>query len=141
MNPLPLDIANFAPWIEVRFSRSPGPGGQNVNKVNTRVLLLFDFESCPELTWAHRARIRSGLATRLSRDGRLRIVRHRERSQKRNRAACEEALLELLSETARSRKPRRPTRPTAASRKRRLSDKRRRGDLKRDRKSVSPRDA
>lgn len=128
-----FDIERLSPWIEVRFSRSPGPGGQNVNKVNTRATLLFDFASCAKLTDAEKTRIRRRLRTRLSRDGRLRVVSHRERTQRRNRAAAETRLIELLTEMTRRRKVRRATRPTAASRQRRLDAKRRQGELKRRR--------
>ena len=129
-----FNIELLAPWIEVRFSRSPGPGGQNVNKVSTRVTLLFDFGSCPELTLAQIARIRQRLRTRVSADGRLRVVSQRERTQARNRAAAESRLLELLTEATRVRRARRPTRPTAASHRRRMDRKRQRGDLKQQRR-------
>ena len=134
------EIASLSPWIEARFSRSPGPGGQNVNKVSTRVTLLFDFASCPELTDAQKAWIRRRLRTRLSRDGRLRVVSRRERTQARNRAAAETRLVELLSEATRPTRPRRPTHPTTASRQRRLDAKRRRGDTKRQRRPPSATD-
>ena len=139
--PVPkCDIASLSPWIEARFSRSPGPGGQNVNKVSTRVTLLFDFASCPELNDAQKARIRRRLRTRLSRDGRLRVVSHRERTQAGNRAAAETRLLELLTEATRTTRPRRPTRPTDASQRRRLDAKRRRRDTKRQRRQPSATD-
>ena len=129
-----FSIESLAPWIEVRFSRSPGPGGQNVNKVSTRVTLLFDFGACPELTAAQRARIRRQLRTRVSADGRLRVVSQRERTQARNRTAAETRLRELLTEATRVPRTRRPTRPTAASRRRRMDRKRQRGDLKQERR-------
>ena len=135
MSAPPLDIERLRPWIELSFSRSPGPGGQNVNKVNTRVTVLLDFESCDFLNDLQRKRIHDRLATRLSRDGRLRVVSHRERTQTRNRAAAETRLLELLTEALRRRKARVATRPTAASRERRVRSKKQRGDLKRLRQS------
>jgi ribosome-associated protein len=137
MHPPRLTIKSLLPWIEVRFSRSPGPGGQNINKTNTRVTLLFDLESCDVLTATEKARVRTRLRTRMSRDGPLRVVVHRERTQARNRAIAQDRLIELLSQAIRTRKPRRPTRPTPASRRRRLADKRKRSDLKRQRREVN----
>ncbi len=131
-----LDLASLLPWVEVRFSRSPGPGGQNVNKVNTRVTLLFDIVACTVLTGSDKSRIRRRLTTRLARDGRLRVVCHRERTQAKNRVLAEARLVELLTEAMQKKKPRRPTRPTAASKERRLDAKRRRGETKRQRKQT-----
>jgi ribosome-associated protein len=130
-----LNIDALSPWIEVRFSRSPGPGGQNVNKVNTQVTLLFDFSACTAISEIEKRRIRRRLATRLSRDGRLRVVSRRERTQARNRSAAQDRLIMLLTEAMLSPKPRRKTRPTTASKKRRLQSKRERGELKRERRT------
>ncbi|MCH7700194.1 MAG: aminoacyl-tRNA hydrolase [Planctomycetes bacterium] len=128
-----LDISTLSRWIEARFSQSPGPGGQNVNKVNTRVTLLFDFVACSELSGAQKTRIGDRLSTRISSDGRLRVVSRRERSQARNRRAAEARLLELLAEATHEAKTRRPTRPTAGSRERRLAGKRKRSEIVRAR--------
>lgn len=133
------DIKALRRWIEARFSRSPGPGGQNVNKLDTRVTLLLDFEACGELSELHKRRIRTRLRTRMSRDGRLRVIRHRERSQARNRRAAELQILELLAAVMRTEKRRVATKPTAASKRRRLTDKRRQGVLKKQRR-VAPED-
>ena len=133
MAPATLEISTLSPWIEARFSRSPGPGGQNVNKVNTRVTLLFDFSACGELSSAQKKRIGDRLSTRISSDGRLRVVCRRERSQVRNRRAAEARLLELLAEATHEAKTRRPTRPTAGSRERRLAGKRKRSAIVRAR--------
>jgi len=129
--PTTLDIEQLRPWIEWRFDRAGGPGGQHVNKVATRATLLFDFESCPALTARQRVAIRERLATRLSRDGRLRIVARQQRSQVVNRLLAEQRLIELLNTALRGRLARRPTQPTAAARERRLRAKRLRGQIKR----------
>lgn len=124
-------------WLEARFDRSGGPGGQNVNKVATRVTLLLDFEACPLFQPEERERIREQLHTRLARDGRLRVVSSRHRDQARNRAAASERLVELLLQTLATRKTRRATRPSAGSRRRRIQAKKRRGETKRGRRPPS----
>ena len=127
-------IEDLTPWIDVQFARSSAPGGQNVNKVNTRVTLRFDFDNCPLLSDSQRTRLRTQLKTRLSRDGHLRVVAQAQRSQAQNRAAAQERLLELLTVALTRRKPRRPTKPTRASRERRLENKRRASARKRQRR-------
>lgn len=131
-----FDIKILQRWIKVQFSRSPKPGGQNVNKVNTRVTLLFDFEECDHLSDAQRRKIRRRLSTRLARDGRLQIIRHRERTQARNRQAAEVQLERLLREVMVDEKVRKATRPTLASKKRRIDNKRRHALLKKHRQAA-----
>ena len=133
-----FDVSDLARWIEARFDPASGPGGQNVNKVSTRATLLFDFEACELLTDAQRGRIARCLASRLTRDGRLRVVAQRERTQAANRARAETRLLELLRAALHVARKRTPTRPTAASKRRRLNTKRRRGEIKRQRQSRPP---
>lgn len=129
-------MESLAPWITWRFSRSPGPGGQNVNKVATRVTLLFDFERCALLSDWQRGRIRARLASRMSADGLLRVVVHQDRSQSANRAAAGERLVELLAAAFVERKARKTTRPTKGSRERRLKTKRARSETKRRRGEI-----
>ena len=118
----------------MRFEPARGPGGQNVNKVSTRAVLLFDFEACTLLSDPQRARIAGRYAARLARDGRLRIVAEQARTQVGNRALAERRLLELLASALHVPTPRRATRPTAGSQRRRVQTKRRHGELKQQRR-------
>jgi ribosome-associated protein len=110
--------------IELRFSRSSGPGGQHAQKTETRVEAVFDVEGSEALTKAQKARVteRAGPV--------LRAVAQDERSQARNRELALERLAAALQEALRVPRKRRATKPTAASRERRLEQKRRRGATK-----------
>lgn len=128
-----FETGDLAAWIEVRFDPASGPGGQNVNKVSTRAALLFDFRRCTLLADAERKRVAARYAARLTRDGRLRVVSQRERSQVANRVAAEGRLLELLVEALRVPRKRRATQPTRGAQRRRLEAKKRRGRTKQQR--------
>lgn len=108
-------------WSAVRAS---GPGGQNVNKVSSKVVLRFDFEHCPALSAEVRARLRTLAENRLDAEGRIAIAAQSERDQSRNLDAALERVARLIRAALERPRPRRPTRPTAGSRARRLSDKR-----------------
>jgi len=120
---------------ELRFvaTRSSGPGGQNVNKVSTRVTVLFAVDSSPSLSDAEKARIRERLATRISGEGVLRVSSQRERSQSANREAAVRRLVELLRSALAEQPLRRPTRVPRAARERRIAEKKLHGARKRDR--------
>ncbi len=133
MRPPRWTIDVLAPFLEARFDRSGGPGGQNVNKVSTRVTLLLDFAACPAFDDAQRERIRQRCATRLSADGRLRVVAQQSRSQSANREHAEQRLLELLETACHVREARVPTRKPRAAVRRRLTDKKLRGEKKQQR--------
>ena len=111
--------------IELRFSRSSGPGGQHAQKSDTRVEASFDVEASSSLSEVQKRRVvaKAGPV--------LRAVAQDERSQWRNRELATERLVESLREALRVPRRRRPTKPTKASRERRLEAKRRRGDTKR----------
>ena len=111
--------------LEFRFSRSSGPGGQHANRSETRVEARFDVEASQALGPAQKRRV-------LARTGRtIRAVAQDERSQWRNRELAAERVADQLREALRVERRSRPTKPTAASRERRLEDKRRRSETKR----------
>ncbi len=123
-----MTVEDLRPWLQFQFSRSGGPGGQNVNKLSTRVTLLFDFESCPLVPDEVKARLRRRMASRLSADGRLQVVAQSARTQGGNREVAGLRLLEWLEKATVVPKPRRATRPTGASRKRRIHAKKQRAE-------------
>jgi ribosome-associated protein len=116
--------------IELRFSRSSGPGGQHAQKSDTRVEATFDVEASAALSDAQKRRViaKAGPV--------LRAVAQDERSQWRNRELATERLVEALREALRVPRKRKPTRPSKAARERRLEAKKRRGHVKRLRRNV-----
>ena len=127
------DVAIGDEEIAFQASRSGGPGGQNVNKVATRVTLFFDVAGSPSLTEEQKARVGERLATRISKEGVLRVVSQRHRSQSANREEALERLVELLRWALSEEPPRKPTRPSREARRRRVEEKKRHGAKKRKR--------
>jgi len=111
-------------------SRSSGPGGQNVNKVSSRVTVLFDVNSCRSLSSEQKSRILRRLHSRATKDGVIHVSSQVHRSQAANRQAAIERLAELLSGALRRPAPRKPTAVPQRCRIKRLENKARRGRLK-----------
>ena len=111
-------------------SRSSGPGGQNVNKVSTRVTLLFDVDRSPSLAEEQRELVRRRLGGRINRNGILRVVSQRHRTQSANREAAVARFAALLAEALAEAPERVPTEVPAQVNRRRLEEKRRRSRVK-----------
>jgi ribosome-associated protein len=120
------------PVEELTFtaSRSSGPGGQNVNKLSTRVTLQFDVLNSPTLTEDQKERILVKLRSRISKDGVLRVSCQQSRSQAANRDRAVERFVELLQQALTRRRPRKRTAVPASARERRLEEKKRRARVK-----------
>jgi ribosome-associated protein len=114
--------------IELRTSRSSGPGGQHANVTASRVEAVFDVEASSALSDAQRARLLEKVGSRVT------AVAQDARSQARNRELALERLAEKLATALRRPKPRRATRPSRAAKERRLDSKRRTGERKRQRR-------
>jgi ribosome-associated protein len=114
--------------IELRASRSSGPGGQHANVTASRIEAVFDVEASAALTEAQRERLRRRLGARVT------AVSQDARSQARNRELALERLRDRLAEGLRELPPRRATKPTRSARERRLETKRRRSQRKRQRR-------
>jgi ribosome-associated protein len=121
--------------LHFRFSRSGGPGGQNVNKVETRVEVGIPVASSRVLPQTVRERLVARLGGRLDEDGWLRVAADESRSQFRNREIAIERLTTILREALRPLKSRKPTRPTGASRLEKAREKKLQSEKKRRRSS------
>jgi ribosome-associated protein len=123
--------------LEWRFIRSPGPGGQNVNKVATSVQLRFLLQNNTTIAAGPRQRLQRMAGQKLNTDGSILIVARSTRSQDQNRRDAAERLTEMIRAALIAPKTRKKTRPTRASQERRIESKKRRGATKHNRGSNS----
>jgi ribosome-associated protein len=125
---LPLSELHFS------FARSSGPGGQNVNKVESKAVLHWDVGASRAVPAAVRARFRTRFARRITGEGVVVVASQRHRERERNVADCLAKLAAMLAEVAKPEKPRRPTRPSRGAKERRLAEKRHASQRKADRR-------
>jgi ribosome-associated protein len=116
-----------------KASRSAGPGGQNVNKLNTRITLLFDVTGSRSLSDRQKQQIFSRLSTRIDKNGLLQVASQKFRIQKANRNAAVEKFLSLLADALKNRPKRKKTRVPFAAKQKRLDEKQKRSRLKKQR--------
>ena len=117
-------------------SRSSGPGGQNVNKVNSRITLELDVRNAPELDDAQKERILTRLQNRISSAGILQVTSQKHRTQSANREEAVRKLAALLAEALTEAAPRKKTRMSRAVKEKRLVEKKRIGERKRLRSTI-----
>ena len=129
-----LTIPGFL--LEVETSRSGGPGGQHVNKTDTRVRLRFDLKGCDVLNGGIKARIRRAHPGKITTEGVLLVVCGTHRSQSQNLEEARERLRDIIRSALTPPKKRKPTRPTRGSKERRLESNRQRSAVKQGRRKV-----
>ena len=121
-------------------SRSGGPGGQHVNKTNSKVTLEWNVDTSSAISDTKKARIKSRLAKRITSEGLLKVSASGSRSQKANLEDARERMADMIREAMKVAKRRKKTKPSKRAKRKRVENKRRRGDLKKSRKKPSKND-
>ena len=122
--------------LQLSFSRSPGPGGQNVNKVNSKVTLRWDIRNTTALPWGVKQRFLARFGNRISKEGQLVLTSHRHRDQPRNVTDVQEKLRQLILMVIEPPKQRKKIKRSKASNRKRLDQKRRRSEQKSGRRNI-----
>lgn len=133
MSEFSINIPDLSSEFQFLTSRSSGPGGQNVNKVNSKVELRFDIQNSALLSDGQKDILLKKLATKITSEGILSIVSQRDRSQLSNKEDAIEKLYLLMEKALKPVKPRKNTRPTKGSVERRLATKRIKAEIKQNR--------
>lgn len=120
--------------FDVTFARSGGPGGQNVNKVNSKAVLRWNVVGSPSVPGAVRHRFLKKFASRLTKDGELVLHSQIYRDQLSNTEECKQRLKQMLLQVEKPPTPRRPTKPSRGAKERRIQHKKQRSDRKRQRR-------
>lgn len=126
-------IPSYEVWFT--FDRSSGPGGQNVNKRSSRVTMWFDVGASPSLSARQKSLIRSRLKTRINKEGLLRLVASKHRTQAANRRTLEERFVEVVGEALIEEAVRKQTKVPKSVIRKRISDKRHRSRVKESRRT------
>lgn len=137
MSDLGIILPDFTAEFEFATSRSSGPGGQNVNKVNSKVELRFDIPKSELLTAEQKEILQQKLASKITADGVLCITSQRDRSQLANKEDVVSKFYELLRKALKPVKPRKKTKPSKSSVEKRLSSKRIKSEIKQSRQRLS----
>jgi ribosome-associated protein len=116
------------------YSRSSGPGGQNVNKVNSKATMFWDYNNSPSVTDYVKRRLKSMFTNLINEDGLIVIISQESRSQKMNADLCVEKLYDMISRASVVPKVRKKSKPTRSSVEKRLTTKKRDGEIKKNRK-------
>lgn len=119
--------------LDWQVSRSGGPGGQNVNKTNSAVLLRWDIEQAHWLTFEEKERLRQKLANRFTKEGEILIRAEETRDQDRNRVMALDRLVNMLEAALHVPKARKKTKPSFSAKQKRIKTKKARGEIKRNR--------